>query len=264
MNEMRFSACFDARLQQAHEDERFSWSGFCKSDNIEARVLIPAHANNNQWARADKKSRSGKLSRRIEWRNSLWPQRFWCPLSRQPVQRKHLIPDIISSRSRRRSMSSQPLPKANTADTKLRQNSGSASALAGASEPLACPASRCSADFSRLADSLWSNEKPSATVLMLCSRKACTESWLISRISTETDNRSFQCQNRLSLLLSVQPLFLRHVHGRRPSRNLRPCQNQSSWSRQATKAEVKSFSGQAFESDPHTAQPSVIQGVQIC
>jgi hypothetical protein len=264
MNEMPSMACFDARLQQARKDERFSWSGICKRGILTRRAFIPALANDNKWARVEKKSRSGKLSRRIEWRNSLWPQRFWCPLSRQPVHVSPRNPYSISSRSRPRSMLSRLPAKADTANTELRQNAGSASPLAGANKSGCLAANPCAADFSGRAFSLWSNENPSATVLMLCSREACTESWLISRISTKTDNRSFQCQNRLSLLLSVRPLFLQHVHVRRPSPNPRPCHNQSSWSRQATRADAKSFLGQAIKSDPHTARPCGIQGGRTC
>lgn len=264
MTKMPSMACFDARLQQAHDDERFSWSGICKRGNIGTRAHILAYANDNQWARAEKKSRLSKLSRRIEWRNSLWPQRFWCPLSRQPV---HVSPRnlcSISSRSRRRFMLSRPRARANTADTELRQNSGSASDATGENRLQTCAVRRSTADYSLHEFSLWSNENPSATVLVLYSRKACTESRLISLILTKTDNRSFQCQNRPSLLLSVQSWFSQHVHGRHPNQSQHPCQSQSSWSRQATKADAQNSSGQAFGSDPYTARPSGIEGGQKC
>lgn len=251
-------AClYDAGLQQSLGPERFSWSGFCKSGMILLRVPIQARVNNNQRARALKKSRSGNLSRRIEWRNSLWPQRFWCPLSQQPALKSPPSLSNISSRFRHRSMLSQARPKADITDPKLRQSSHSASTRPFVNkefyltQPVGLPV--CLARSS----SLWSITCASATFSVPRNKNACAEARLASRtvtaLSTVSDNRSFQCQRPLSLLPSAQPWHWQHARARPHSQSPHQCQSPSSWSLRAPKAEVTSFSGQACAFGPDTS-----------
>ncbi len=116
----------DATAPQPVDGQSFQWRGFCKTDIIGRYAVILAHAVDNQWARAEKKSRPGNTSRRKSWRNSSLCQRFWCPSSRQPVHVKPRHPNPPSSPSRPRSMSSRPRPKANTTTDWSGQGNGSA------------------------------------------------------------------------------------------------------------------------------------------
>ena len=264
MTDLADLSLFDATLQQGTDDEIFSWSGFCKHANVVPCASIQARAKHNQWARASKKSRSGILSRRIEWRNSLWPQRFWCPLSRQPARKSPPNLFSISSQSRPRSMLNLPRPKANTTDIQAGQGFGSAPANTDGRALRAVMDRPDPAAHQVHATSLWSNDIASATVSMPCCCNACAETWSGSRIPAETDNRSVPCQKPLLSLLSARPSPWPHVPVRRQSLNPRQCPRPLSWSQAATKAEAIEYTGQADMSGPYTATATLNHGGQSC
>lgn len=262
MNNAAYACLYDATLQQSPGCKRFSWSGFCKSGMIRLRVPIQVRVNNNQRARASKKSRSGNSSRRIEWRNSLWPQHFWCPLSQQPVLKNPPSLYNISSRFRRRSMLSQARPKADTTNLELRQSVDSASTLPFVNKdyfntlPIVAPTGPARSSL------LWSIECASATFLVPRTEYACAEARLASRtltaLSTVSDNRSFQCQRPQSLLPSAQPWRWQHVRARPQSQSPHRCQSRLSWSLRAPRAEVSSISGQARAFGPDTPVSALV------
>ncbi len=264
MTDLADLSLFDATLQQGTDDEIFSWSGFCKHANVVPCASIQARANHNQRARASEKSRSGILSRRIEWRNSLWPQRFWCLLSRQPVRKSPPNLFSISSQSRPRSMLNPPRPRANTADIQAGQSFGSALARVDSRVRRAVTDRPYSDAHPMGAMSLWSNEIASATVSVPCCGNACAETWLGSCMPAETDNRSVPCQKPLLSLLSARPSPWPHVHVRRQSLNPRQCPRPLSWSQAATKAEGHEYTGQAVMSGPYTATATLSHGGQSC
>lgn len=256
MNNPAIACPYDATVQQSVGHKRFPWSGFCKSGMIRLRVSIQTRVNNNQRARASEKSRSGNLSRRIEWRNSLWPQRFWCPLSRRPVRKSPPIMVSISSRFRPRSMLSQARQRADITKSKLGQGVSSASTLSFVNKQYFYTLPNLSLIRFARSSFLWSISCASATFLKPRHEKACAEARLASRtltaLSAASDNRSFQCQRPQSLLPSVQLWRWQHAHARPLSQSTHQCQNPSSWSLRAPRAEVSSFSGQTGAFGPDT------------
>ncbi len=259
----------DATLQQSIGFKRLSWSGFRKSDINGQRASIQACVNNNQRARASKKSRSGNLSRRIEWRNSLWPQRFWCPLSRQPVQKKPQMLVIISSRSRPRFMLSQARLKANTTDLGSRQGVNSASFQACFAAKLFHKIPDDLPVYAQELTSLWSMGDVSVSLIVPRSTSACAQAWVASRpqaaLSAVSDNRSFQCQSARSFSSSVQHWRWQPALVRPRSRTIHQCRNLSSWSQPAPKAKVGSILGQTCWFGPAMPQFALsAQKGQLC
>lgn len=123
------SCANDATAPQLLCLHRFSWSAFCKRGIVQAYAPILAHADQNQWVRGNWNLHPGNTSRRLQWRNSLWSQRSWCPSSRQPAPKKP--PNLCNtlSPSRPRSMSSRRRPKVNTVDHRAGQGAGPAPAF---------------------------------------------------------------------------------------------------------------------------------------
>ena len=268
MNKPATACAFDATLQQSESRENFPWSGFCKRGIFVEHASFQARANYKQWAHAAKKLRSGNSSRRIEWLNSLWPQRFWCPLSRQPAQRNHPNPCSISSRSRPRSTWSQCRPRASITDSWMGQGDRSASPLAD--RPNQGFMGTCKqiqhGPFSPKC--LWPIRNASATVFTPRCIHADAEHRLAARstpvLSTTSDNRSFQCRRPLSLLPSARPWSLLHAHVRPQNQHIRQCQRPFTWSRPAPKAKAVVFSGQTIASGPDTARTALGVGGQSC
>ena len=268
MNKPADAHAFDAALQQAEGGEKFSWSGFCKSGMIRSRAPVRARANHNQWAHAAKKLRSGNSSRRIEWRNSLWPQHFWCHLCQHSAQKKHPSQFSITSRFRPRFMLSQCRRKADTTDAWRGQGESSASATSAVLKQVILVVIHRMKHEAAGVNCLWSIRNASATVLTPCCVYACAETRLTLRVapalSAISDNRSFQCQSSRSSLLSVQPWYWPLVRVRPQSQITHQCQHQSTWSQSAPKANTYAFTGQALASGPDTTGSTSYLGGQTC
>lgn len=130
----RQSCRIDASAPQPAGIARFSWSGFCKTDMVTRYASIPEHACDEVWAHPEHNRCPVISSRRIQWRNSLSFPRSWCPLFRPPAHAKPLSP--LSSRSTRRSMSSQRRAKANSTKTCAGRRFGAAPPLRLLTRPL--------------------------------------------------------------------------------------------------------------------------------
>lgn len=247
MSERHSQRPLDATEPQLVGPRNFSWSGIFKSSIVGQYAPILAHAVQNQWTRTAMEPRPGNTSRRIQWRNSLWSQRFWCPSSRQPALAR--LPSLTMSRSRPRSMSSRCRPKGNITDIPSGQGAGPAP-----KPPQGITPDRSTAALSQAPNLLWSI--PGASDNLRQWRELPVRAHLLSGVDAVTQDPAYCCYRRNSCPNS--PLLPSSVQRSSslaaPARRLRPSLSwcSPSWSnRSASRASKDRLApGRADTPDP--------------